>query len=141
MTMTHDDAAAFVRERTRGVLATVKSSDGRPQLSNILYAAAGGVARISVTATRAKTRNVVADPRVSLHVTSDDFWTYVVAEGLAELGPVAHEPGDDACRELLELYELLSDGPHPSPAEFAAAMIAEQRQVLRITVERYYPTS
>jgi len=39
--------------------------------------------RISVTDDRAKTRNARRDPRVSFYVTSDDFWSYAVAEGVA----------------------------------------------------------
>jgi PPOX class probable F420-dependent enzyme len=66
----------FVADNRWGVLATIKA-DGRPQLSNIGYAydRAAGVVRISVTADRAKTRNLLRDPRASLHVTSSDFWT------------------------------------------------------------------
>lgn len=56
-------------EHRWGVLATVKR-DGRPQLSNVGYAfdAAEGLVRVSVTADRAKTRNLERDPRVTLHV-------------------------------------------------------------------------
>lgn len=138
--MTPADAAAFLQQRTRGVLVTIKASDQRPQLSNILYTAADGVARISVTSDRAKTRNAQTDPRVSLYTTSEDFWTYVVAEGSASFGPVAAEPGDAACVELLEVYERITGESHPDPEEFHRAMVAERRQVLRIAVERYYPT-
>ena len=141
MAMTHDEALAFIEARTRGVLATIKGSDGRPQLSNIVYTAADGVARISVTGDRAKTRNALADPRVSLHVTSDDFWAYTVAEGVATFTPEAAEPGDDTCRLLLEVYERVSGGPHPDPQEFFEAMVAERRRVLTLTIERCYPTS
>jgi hypothetical protein len=34
------------------------------------------------------------DPRASFHVSSRDFWTYAVAEGIADLSPVAGDPGD-----------------------------------------------
>lgn len=48
-------ALDYVRRTTRGVLVTQKS-DGRPQLSNIMFAVAeDGTLRISVTAERAKT--------------------------------------------------------------------------------------
>ncbi len=41
--------------------------------------------RISATADRAKSANARRDPRVSLHVTAEDFWSYVVLEGDAEV--------------------------------------------------------
>ena len=75
------DALDYVRERRQGVLTTLKR-DGRPQLSNIaFYVGDDGNVHISVTADRAKTRNLERDPRASLYVTSDDFWSYCVVEG------------------------------------------------------------
>ena len=120
-----------------GVLATIKA-DGRPQLSNIGYALDGGVVRISVTADRAKTRNLQRDPRGSLHVTSADFWRWAVAEGRAELSAVTTQPGDAAGLELLTLHDTIQHKPHPDPDEFHAAMVKERRQVVRLHVERFY---
>jgi PPOX class probable F420-dependent enzyme len=96
-----------------------------------------GVARVSVTDGRAKTANLRRDPRASLHVTTDDFWSYVVAEGTAELTPVAADPGDDTVEELVELYRSLS-GEHPDWDEYRAAMVADQRLVVRLRIEHLY---
>lgn len=139
--LTSDQARAFVAERHWGVLATLRSSDGRPQLSNVAYASYDGRVHVSVTADRAKTANARRDPRVSLHVTSDDFWTYVVVEGDAELTPVTTEPGDATAQALLTTYEVVSGEPHPDPDEFFAAMVAERRLELSFAPDRVYPTS
>ena len=77
------DALSFVRERHQGVVTTIRSS-GRPQLSNIVYALGDDdVARISVTDSRAKTKNLRRDPRASQYVVGDDFWSYVVLDATA----------------------------------------------------------
>ncbi len=128
---------ALIAEHKRGVLATLKA-DGRPQLSNIAYGLDGDVVRISVTADRAKTRNLQRDPRASLHVTSADFWRWAVAEGTTELSPVTAEPGDAVGLELLALHDAVQRKPHPDPEEFFAAMVADHRQVVRLHVERLY---
>ncbi len=86
------EADEFLTANKKGVLLTIRGN-GRPQASNIVYTYADGVARISVTAGRAKTRNLARDPRASLHVTSSDFWAFVVAEGDVELSDVTEEPG------------------------------------------------
>ena len=135
--LTEDEAWAFLAEQRWGVLATVKR-DGRPQLSNVAFAWLDGRIRVSVTDDRAKTANVRRDARVSLHATSADFWTYVVAEGDAELSPVAAEPGDATCRRLLTLFEAVQ-GPHPDPDEFHRAMVDERRLELAVRVHRLYP--
>lgn len=134
-----DLAAAldYARPIKRGVLATVKA-DGRPQLSNIMFGVGpDGVVRISVTASRAKTANIRRDPRVSLHVTSADFWSYVVLEGDAVLTPVAVDPDDATADELVELYRELQ-GEHPDWAEYRAAMVADERLVVRLATTRAY---
>jgi PPOX class probable F420-dependent enzyme len=141
MTMSRADAEQFIAERRKGVLVTLRRSDGRPQLSNIMYALIDGRVRISVTDTRAKTANIRHDPRISLHVTSDDFRTYTVAEGTAELSPVASVPGDRTCQELLELYEAVTGRKHPDPEEFFQAMVDDRRRQLSFAIERTYPTA
>lgn len=130
-------AFRFVRSLSRGVVVTLKR-DGRPQLSNIAYAVGDdGVIRISVTDSRAKTANARRDPRVSLHVTSEDFFQWVVVEGTAELTAVTTTPGDDVGRELAEVYRAVS-GEHPDWDEFHEAMVTDRRLVLRLHPERAY---
>jgi PPOX class probable F420-dependent enzyme len=134
--MSDDALRALVESSSKGVLVTIKR-DGRPQLSNVLYAVSGGVVRVSVTDDRAKTRNLRRDPRASLYVTSDDFWSYTVVEGTAELSEVAAAPDDAAVDELVELYRALQ-GEHPDWDDYRAAMVRDRRLVVRLPVERVY---
>jgi PPOX class probable F420-dependent enzyme len=129
---------AFAAEHRWGVLATVKR-DGRPQLSNVGYAfdVAEGLLRVSVTADRAKTRNLERDPRVTLHVASRDFWTWVAVEGTAELTPVAADPHDATVEELITYYRGVS-GEHDNWDEYRAAMVADRRLVVRFRPEHAY---
>lgn len=130
------DGLEYIRPRHRGVLVTLKA-DGRPQLSNIAYALGDDdIIAISVTADRAKTVNAARDPRVSLHVTADDFWSYVVIEGSAELTPPAAD--DDATVDaLIDLYRSLQ-GEHPDWDEYRAAMVADRRLVLSVRPTHAY---
>jgi PPOX class probable F420-dependent enzyme len=132
-----DTALDYARAHRRAVLITLKS-DGRPQSSNVMHwTDPDGVVHVSVTDTRAKVRNVRRDPRVSLHVTADDFWSYVVLEGDAELTPVATSPEDETVDELVAYYRALN-GEHPDWADYRAAMVADQRLVLRLRPTRAY---
>ncbi|WP_200175397.1 PPOX class F420-dependent oxidoreductase [Tomitella cavernea] len=121
-----------------GALVTLKA-DGRPQISNVLYSFDRGrqIFEVSVTDTRAKTTNLRRDPRVSLHVSAPDGWSYAVAEGRAELSPPASDPHDTTVTGLALLYEKLQ-GEHPDWDEFRTAMIHERRLLLTIHVERVY---
>lgn len=64
----------------------------------------------------------------------DTPWQYVVAEGIAEVGDVARAP-DDAVADALYRAQA---GEHDDWDEYRAAMVADQRLVLRIRVERVY---
>lgn len=134
------DTAALhdlLASKRQGVLVTLKR-DGRPQLSNIAYHLGDDdVVRISVTAGRAKTANLQRDPRASLHVTRDDFWAYVVAEGTARLLAPAERPDDATADALVEYYRAVA-GEHDDWDEYRAAMVSERRLLIELPVERLY---
>ena len=137
--MTVDDRMlAFVAEHRWGVLAAIKT-DGRPHVSNVGYAydPEQRLFRVSVTDPRAKTRHLRADPRVTLHVASKDFWTWVAVEGTADLTPVAADPHDATVDELVAYYRGVS-GEHPDWEEYRTAMVADRRLVVRFTPEHTY---
>lgn len=133
-----DDSALYrlLGDRPFGVLVTLRR-DGRPQLSNVTHHFDTATKRIlvSITDGRAKTRNLRRDPRATYHVTTPDGWSYAVAEGTAELSAVAKDPHDEAVEELIDLYRKVQ-GEHPDWDDYRRAMVADQRLVLRIPVER-----
>lgn len=132
-----EDALAYAAPIGRGALATMKAN-GRPQISNIMFAVGNdGVIRISVTASRIKTANMRRDPRVSLHVTAPDFWSYAVFEADADLSPVAADLDDATVDELVELYRALQ-GEHPDWSGYRASMVADGRLVARLRPTHCY---
>ncbi|MEU2553822.1 PPOX class F420-dependent oxidoreductase [Streptomyces sp. NPDC003388] len=136
---TQEDALLkLLGESDGGVLVTLKK-DGRPQLSNVthVYSPDERIIRVSLTDDRAKTRNLRRDPRASYHVTTADRWAYAVAEGTADLSPVARDPHDETVEELVRLYRDVS-GEHPDWDDYRAAMVRDRRLVLRLPVERVY---
>src|SRR3984893_10364126 len=47
-------------------------------------------------------------PRLAVR-GGDDFWSYVVLDGTAELTPLAADPADETVDELVALYEAVAD--------------------------------
>lgn len=135
-----DDTALYelLKDGRLGVLVTIRR-DGRPQLSNVnhFYDVENQTILVSLTESRAKTKNLRRDPRASYHVSAKDGWSYVVAEGIAELSAVAKDPHDDVVEALVGLYRKIN-GEHPDWGEYRAAMVADQRVVLTLQVDRVY---
>ncbi|WP_328645407.1 PPOX class F420-dependent oxidoreductase [Amycolatopsis sp. NBC_00348] len=137
--MTDDTALKeFITARRHGVLATIRR-DGRPQLSTIthLYNPETDTVTASITETRAKTKNMRRDPRVTYHVGSEDGWSYVVAEARAELTQPAAAP-DDATVEALVDYYRRAAGEHPNWAEYREAMVTDQRVLLTLHFDKVF---
>jgi uncharacterized protein len=133
-----DKLLAMIADNSLGVLATVKR-DGRPQLSNVSYHfdPRSVAIQVSVTEPRAKTRNLRRDPRASLLVSSDDGWSYAVAEGTAELTPPALARDDDTVEALIALYRNIA-GEHPDWDDYRQAMVTDRRVLLTMPIAHVY---
>ncbi|MGL5849875.1 MAG: PPOX class F420-dependent oxidoreductase [Phycicoccus sp.] len=130
-------ALEFAHGIHKGVLTTLRR-DGRAQLSNVGFAAGpGGSPLVSVTDDRAKTRNVRRDPRCALHVTDSSFAHYVVLDGTASVTPPTVDPHDEVADALVAYYRQLA-GEHDDWDEYRAAMAAEGRCLLTLTVTSAY---
>ena|ERR1700686_2182600 len=130
------NAFQFAAPRSRAVLTTVRR-DGRPQLSNIVYASVEDEFWISVTDSRAKTKNLRRDPRAALYVPGDDFWNYVVFDGTVSLSGVAKDPDDEVVGQLVEYYRR-GAGEHPDWDEFRATMVSEGRVLAKFRATTAY---
>ena len=133
-----DKLLAVISGNSLGVLATIKR-DGRPQLSNVSYYfdARSTAIQVSITEPRAKTRNLRRDPRASILVSSDDGWSYAVAEGTSQLTPPAAAPGDDTVEALIALYRSIA-GEHPDWDDYRQAMVTDRRVVLTLPIAHLY---
>ncbi|GAA4942931.1 PPOX class probable F420-dependent enzyme [Nonomuraea thailandensis] len=137
--LSDEELSNLVAEQRFGALATIRA-DGRPQLSTVTYTwdPRQRVVRISTIADRLKVRQLQKDARCSLYVASDDFRSFAVAEGEAELSPVSLDPGDEVGLELLGMRPPLADPV--GELAFLRQMVADRRLVIRLRVSRLYGT-
>ena len=126
-----DRARDFVRGNSNTVLATFRR-DGRPQLSPVNTAIDDdGFAVISSRETAVKVKNLRRDPRVSLCVLSDGFYgQWAQLDGTAEIVSLP-----DAMEGLVDYYRRLS-GEHPDWDDYRAAMVRDQRVLVRIAIRK-----
>ncbi len=129
------DALDFLRTNHRGVLVTY-GPGGRLQTSPVAAAVdADGRVAVSSRETAYKVKNLLRDPRATYCGFEDSFFgRWVQVDGPVE---VVHLP--DAMEPLVELYRAIA-GEHPDWDEYRAAMVRDERVVIRIQVERAAPS-
>lgn len=127
-------AREFLRTNHRAVLAT-RHPNGRLQMSPVTVGVdEAGRVIVSTRETAVKTRNLLRDPRVTLCVTTDQFFgDWLQIDGEAE---VVQLP--EAMELLVDYYRRLS-GEHPDWDEYRAAMQRDRRVLVRIRMTRVGP--
>ncbi len=132
--MTREEALKFIGQNKNGVLTTILK-DGRPHSAPIVYALSGDTIEISSTWGRVKSKNLKRDPRANLCILSGNSWhPYITAEGTCELV----EDPDGGLN--LDLYRRVTGGDPEDVDEYLEAMTRERRHLIRLRIERVYPT-
>lgn len=126
------DALEFARNHDRTVVAT-RREDGGLQMSPVNSGVLDGTIVISSTAGRAKVHNLRRDPTASVLIFTERFYgAWVQIDGRAEL----IDQRDPAALDLLvQTYRTIA-GEHPDWADYRAAMVRDDRLVIRIHPER-----
>lgn len=131
-----DRAAAqeFLRKNHHAVMATFRK-DGRPALSPVTATVdEAGRVLVSTRQTAMKVKHLRRDPRVALTAFTDRFYgDFVQVEGVAEIIELP------AAIDLLVDYYRRVAGEHPDWADYRAAMVRDQRVIVRFTIERAGP--
>ena len=130
--MDMNTAVKWAGGRKHAVMITLRK-DGRAQSSDIVYIVEDGNFVISLTNARAKTKNMIRDPRVVLHITAPDSWSYVSFDGTVELSAVTTSVDDATSNALVDYYEAVAGEPHPDWDEYRQAMIDEGRLLATFT--------
>lgn len=130
-----DTARDVIRKQHRGVFATMRSN-GTPALTPITANVDDdGFVIISSRQTAYKVRNLRKNPAAYLCVFPDTFFggPWVQVDGTVEIVELP-----DALELLVDYYRRTS-GEHPDWDDYRAAMVRDQRVLLRMTITRAGP--
>jgi PPOX class probable F420-dependent enzyme len=127
-------AQEFLRRNHHAVMATFRK-DGRPALSPITAGVdPQGRVIVSTRETAIKVKHLRRDPRVAMTAFTDRFYgDFVQVEGTAEIVELP-----EAMELLVEYYRGIS-GEHPDWDDYRAAMVRDQRVIVRFEIERAGP--
>jgi PPOX class probable F420-dependent enzyme len=134
--VTTEELWQIVAGARNGILATI-GEDGVPQLSNIYYVCdpASETIRFSTTTLRTKGRNLLRDPRATLHVPGRDFFNFAVVTGTTSVH-VAGAPDDAGVDRLFEVHVAL--GAASTREGFGEEMVSQHRMAVELRVQRVY---
>ena len=126
----------FIRVRSQGILIT-RRADGWPQASLVTVGLGdNGDLLVSTYPERAKTRNARRDRRVSVVMMSERFdGEWVQCDGTA----IVHD-APASVEGLVEYYRNIR-GHHDDWDEYRATMVAHNKSLIRVTLERWGPIS
>jgi PPOX class probable F420-dependent enzyme len=128
------DAIEWARRNHRAVVGTLRQ-DGRPALTPVTVGAEGDVIVISTREPSMKVKHLRQDPRIWLCLMNDGFFgDFLVVEGTVEIVSLP-----EAMESLVDYYRNIS-GEHPDWDDYRAAMVRDQRCLLRITPTYVGPT-
>ena len=130
-----DEARDYLRSHHRAVLATMRR-DGTPQLSPVTASVdAEGYVVVSSRETAVKTKNVRRDPRAWLCAFPDSFFgdRFVQVEGDVTVVSLP-----EAMDGLVDYYRSVS-GEHPDWDDYRAAMVRDQRVLIKLALTRAGP--
>ncbi|HEX8770714.1 MAG TPA: PPOX class F420-dependent oxidoreductase [Acidimicrobiales bacterium] len=132
--MDAEKAREYVRKHHRAVLGT-RRSDGRVQMSPILVGIdADGRAMISSRERAFKVRNLRREPRATLCVINDDFFS----DWIQIEGPTTILSLPEAMEPLVDYYRTVS-GEHANWDEYREAMQSQRRVLIRVDIESAGP--
>ena len=127
-------AQEFIRHNHHAVMATFRK-DGRPALSPVTVALdEQGRVIVSTRETAMKVKHLRRDPRVAISVFTDRFYgDHIQVEGEAEIVPLPE------AMDLLVAYYRSVSGEHPDWDDYRAAMVRDQRVIVRFPIDRAGP--
>ncbi|MCU1592861.1 MAG: ATP/GTP-binding protein [Frankiales bacterium] len=133
-TVSRSELLEFLRPRHHVLLMTTRA-DGSAQLSPVSAGIDGeGRVVIATYPQRAKTKNARRHPAVSLCFLSDDWDdAWVQVNGTAEVLDVP-----EALEPFVEYFRSIA-GEHSDWDEYRAAMVRQNKSLLRITITSWGP--
>lgn len=133
--MTPEERKAFLSEHRLAIVGAERV-DAPPQLSPVYYVMDGDDLLISTTETRAKAKVIRRNTRVSVCVLGEEMpFPYLTVYGHGQIET------DGAADVMMAVGGAMAGNPLPESMRPAIEERAkkEQRVVLRVTPESYYP--
>ena len=137
--MLDENIRVFLANTNRGVLTTFRR-DGAAQMSIVTCGPYRDGLAFTTTASRAKLLNLKRDPRCSLLVSNENWWGFVVLDGMAQIISAENSSADEYRNALRDVYRTASGEEHSNWDEYDRAMLDDRRSAVIVIPDRTYGT-
>ena len=134
--MDFEEARSFMEKNHRGVVTTYQGNGAVHTSSVVCGAYQGHAAFVIVYGNSVKTHNLRRDTRCTLMAVDNDWRSYVVVEGQAQLLDYRNTPAEDFRVLLRDVYRACGDEDHPDWEEYDQAMVRQDAVVVFVKPER-----
>jgi PPOX class probable F420-dependent enzyme len=139
--MLSEKVKTFLSENHQAVLTTFRR-DGGAQMSIITVGAYREGAAFTTTEDRAKIMNLRRNSRCSLLVSEDNWRSYVVLEGQAQVLASDTTDAEELKHALRDVYRSASGGKeHPDWDDYDRVMVEDKRATVVVVPDRVYGTA
>ena len=136
--MEFSDYERFVQNNHRGVITTFQRNGAAHSSIVVCGAYQGRAAFVIVRGTSAKVRNLRRDNRCTVMAVADDWRSFAVVEGEAELKDYGNTDREAMRVELREVYRACGDSDHPDWEEYDRAMVQQDAVIVLVDPQRVY---
>jgi PPOX class probable F420-dependent enzyme len=136
--MDFEDVRPFMEKNHWGVITTYQP-DGAMHTSIVVCGVfRDSAAFVIVRSKSAKTRNLRRDPRCTVLAVSNDWRSYAVVEGQAELLDYRNTPAEEYRVLLRDVFRACGDKEHPDWEEYDQAMVEQDAVTVFVKPDRVY---
>ena len=136
--MEFEDVRPFLEAHHRGVIGTRRANGATHSSIVVCGAYRDQTVFVSVRGSSAKVINLRRDPHCTVLAVTDDWRSYAVIEGTAQLFDARNTDAEELRVMLREAYRACGDSDHPNWEEYDEAMVRQDGVVVLVRPERVY---
>jgi PPOX class probable F420-dependent enzyme len=136
--MEFKDVQPFMQANHRGVITTFQRNGAAQNSIVVCGAYQGKAAFVIVNGSSAKARNLRRDNRCTVMAVTDDWRSFAVVEGAAEIKDYRNTDAEEMRKELREVFRACGDKDHPDWEEYDQAMVKQDAVIVLVEPQRVY---
>ena len=136
--MEFKEVEPFMQANHRGVITTFQRNGAAQNSIVVCGAYQGKAAFVIVNGASAKARNLRRDNRCTVMAVTDDWRSFAVVEGAAEIKDYRNTDAEEMRVELREVFRACGDKDHPDWGEYDQAMVKQDAVIVLVEPQRVY---